>query len=393
MRTRALRDEAVQELSERFHKYIESVLPGVAVQEHVFCVKHMRACPVKPSQQERAGKIWVEVAGSPCVAFVQGAFGNQENFLHQSAKVFVAWVAKVRAFLPDVAIHECVPGFPNEILSRYLNAGFPANKPLYETASAAWDVLHEGIPVHRARRYTVCVLAKHGRPSLQLQEVWDGLVFRNRLLGCDVFLRAPAADLEALNQEMASKRQLPAKRINSKGQPCKWAWEVFMTAKQREVLSKAREAAKALELDWLRECPDGMPVSDAGQPYFQWLVNVAQGSTFQPSVRPMHTSYMNTLLRSSRLFADCFDRLRSRPVHPFEEFVIQGHPVYMPAGHRILQACNMEDVLRSALSKGLGLSDLYNMAGNGMHINAVGELLLFVLSLYQWQRPAAIQDG
>ena len=321
-----------------------------------------------------------------CCIFVQGVYGNQGNFLHDTAKTLVAWVAKVRAFLPDVAIHECVPGFPDEVLSRYLNAGLPESKPLYEVASVAWDVLHEGIPIHRARRYTVCVLAKHGRPRLHLEQVWETLVYRNRLIGCDVFLRAPAADIDALNQDMASRRQLPAKRINSRGQARNWAWEVFLTANQRTVVSKAHEAAQALEMDWLKECPDGVPISDAGQPCFQWLVNLAQSSGYQPAVRPMHVAYVNTLLRSSRLFVDCFDRRSSRPVHPFEAFLMQGHPVYLPAGHHILQACNMEEVLRSALSKGLPLKDLYSMAGNGMHINAVGELLLFVLSLYQWQQ-------
>ena len=381
------RQETLGVLAESFHRLAEKVLQEVEVQTHASCVEHGRACPCAPSPAERANRVWLAAAGSPCVAFCKGAFGNQEGFLHDSAVCLVAWAAKNRAHRPDVIVRECVPGFSRDVLSRYLNTGFPSSSPLYRVESVVWNVLDEGLPVSRERRYTICVLAKHGGPTMSLEaEVWHDAVFSNRCLAADVYLRATATDIEVLRSSWASKRRLPSKRKNSKGQEVDWAWEALLTSSQRQVLCRVRKQAQGKELEWLEDMRSvGVTVAANEKPLFRWLVNLSQSMSFQPVLQPLCVGHMPALLRSSRLFVDASRSECSRPIHPFEMFAMQCLPVYLPADHPVLTCCNMELVLRHALTDGVSLSDLYSMAGNGMNANAVGQIMMFALAVNEWR--------
>ena len=158
------RQDAVKTLAEHFHRRAELALQDVIVQTQAYCAVHRRPCPCKPKAPVPGTLLRVEVAGSPCVAFCKGAYGSQEGFLHETSVCFTAWVAKVRQDLPDIVLHECVPGFPPEILDRYLNAGCAPEDRLYAVQSIVWNVLDEGFPVSRERRYTVCVKTKYVPP-------------------------------------------------------------------------------------------------------------------------------------------------------------------------------------------------------------------------------------
>ena len=349
--------ETVRVLAEQFHLRAEHVLDHAKVQSQAYCAVHRCPCPCMPKQSEGGFRLHIEVAGSPCVAFVKGAYGSQEGFLHESAVGFVAWVAKVRHQKPHVVVHECVPGFDEQILCRYLNAGYASWSPLYEVQSVVWNVLHEGFPVSRDRRYTICVLAQYECSSVfRLESCWHDLVNAERRLSADVYLQASESDLDMIREDWACSRSLPAKRRTSRGL-ANWAWEALMLPSSRKVLHALRLDASEQEGLWLADL--GAAEADVrarasapdGRPLFRWLVNLSQSSTFQPRLMPLHVGHMPTLLRSSRFFIDSSLPEYQRPVHPFEVFCMQGLPMYLPETHPALQCCHMKEVLRRAMTQ------------------------------------------
>ena len=178
---------------------------------------------------------------------------------------------------PHVVVHECVPGFDEQILCRYLNAGYSSWSPLYEVQSVVWNVLHEGFPVSRDRRYTICVLAEYECSSVfQLESRWHDLVNAERRLSADVYSES---DLDMIREDWACSRSLPAKRRASRGGLANWAWEALMLPSSRKVLQALRQDASEQEGFWLADL--GAAEADVrarasapdGRPLFRWLVN------------------------------------------------------------------------------------------------------------------------
>ena len=200
--------------------------------------------------------------------------------------------------------------------------------------------------------------------------------------------------MDMLREEWAASRNLPPKQRNSRGHLANWAWQALMLPSSRELLSVLQSQADLMEPLWLREFKEFQEndrhstrvVTPDGKPVFRWLANLSQSLAFQPRLVPMHSSHMPALLRSSRFFVSSNYPEFSRPIHPFEVFGVQGLPVYLPAGSVPLEpCCNMEHVLRRAMTHhGVRLKDLYSMAGNGMNVSAVGQLLLFALCVHMW---------
>ena len=391
------RQEAVKTLAEHFHCRAVLALQDVVVQSQAYCAIHRRPCPCVPKAPIPGTYLRVEVAGSPCVAFCKGAYGSQEGFLHETAVCFTAWTAKVRHDLPHIVLHECVPGFQAEILIRYLNAGCPPEKPFYVMQSVVWNVLDEGFPVSRERRYTVCVRAEHAPPLFSLEDNWHDVMSATCCLTADVFLRASQTDMDLLREEWACSRNLPAKRRNSKGQLANWAWQALMLPSSRDLLRVLQLQAEEMQPEWEREFKHFQEndlhstrvVMPDRKPVFRWLANLSQSLAFQPRLVPMRSSHMPALLRSSRFFVSSNVPEFSRPVHPMEVFSMQGLPVYLPENSPVMIPwCNMEDVLRRAMAQcGVRLKDLDSMAVNGMNVSAIGQLLLFALCVHMWDPP------
>eukprot|EP00439_Symbiodinium_sp_Y106_P041214 s646_g5.t1 len=398
----ASRPEVMRPFVEEFHCFAEGLLQQTVVQDHLFCEEHLRMCPRVPARDK--DKLWVEVAGTPCVAFCRGGgYGGQLGWLHDTSVLFLAWVAFLRQAQPDVIVHECVEAFDHEVLRRYLNSGCPANQPLYQVASVDWDVLWQGLPVSRHRRYTVCVRSQHGPPCLRLEEpgLWRRLVFAKQCVGSDIFFRAPPEDTEAIRTSWAVRQKLPTNRINSKGVPKPWAWEALLSARERSVVMSMRDRAQQLLQDWEGELLDDDGPAEISfcdgdpdrTPVFRWLVNLAQSSLYQPRLSPTQLTYSHlpTVVCSSRFFLDSNNHASVRAVHPLEHHGMQCQPVYLQHGHAILEACNMESVLRSAMEAGVTLAELSKMAGNSMNIAAVGQILLFALAVHTWSKDSSCE--
>ena len=387
---RSARKHVQQQLVEEFYRFAVHVLQEEEVQVYFFCEDHRRMCPRVPCREP--GDIWLEAAGSPCIPFCKGGgYGTQLGWLRDTSLPFFAWVSFLRKGRPDVIVHECVDGFEPDVLAKYLNCGCPPDNPLYAIQSVSWNVLWEGAPVSRHRRYTICVLTQHCPACLPFQEVVEQLLFARRCLGSDIFLRATQADIEAVRADWASRRRLSAERINSQGVPKPWAWEALLAPAHRKLLLSIRQRAEQQMDEWETMSHDedcaGMEASHelfSGRPLFQWLVNLSQSEQFQPPLRPMSKTHCPTVICSSRFFVDSNDPTKMRGLHPLECHAMQGQPVYLSSDNPIRSVCDMEAVLRKVLADDVKMDDLCKMAGNSINVSAIGQTILFVLAARAW---------
>ena len=86
---------------------------------------------------------------------------------------------------PDVIIHECVPGFDQEVLAGFLNLIEERERDIYiyiciyDVSTVVWSPVQFGHPVERRRRYTLRRL-KH-RPKCLASEL-DSELSRSAVL-------------------------------------------------------------------------------------------------------------------------------------------------------------------------------------------------------------------
>eukprot|EP00971_Amphidinium_carterae_P325928 6456492-Amphidinium_carterae.1 len=109
-----------------------------------WCETHKRDCLCHP-ELEAAGERqqrYIVIAGSPCIAW--SSMGLQGGWLHESAIVFLAWLADTWHASPDVLIHENCPGFDHSVFSMLVGAD-------YEVMSSELSPSHIGLPVSRTR--------------------------------------------------------------------------------------------------------------------------------------------------------------------------------------------------------------------------------------------------
>ena len=81
-----------------------------------WCMRHKTYCR---RFSQGSGRLLLEVAGTVCVGFA--TLGQHWGFLDESSIAFVCWCWLMNGARPDLIIHECVPGFPTDILRMCLN--------------------------------------------------------------------------------------------------------------------------------------------------------------------------------------------------------------------------------------------------------------------------------
>ena len=96
---------------------------------------------------ERRPWVWLEVAGTTCVAFSQ-INPDAPGFLHASSVPCFAWLFWVLCTMPEAATHECVKRFNPLIFYDVLGLFFHINSIVFCGSSL-------GLPGARERRYTL----------------------------------------------------------------------------------------------------------------------------------------------------------------------------------------------------------------------------------------------
>ena len=276
-----------------------AIMSKARIASQLFCVKRQRMCARWLGPKMRASAVWVECAGTPCIAFCKGAYGTDLGWLHDTSIAFLCWAASLAApgAQPDIIIHECVPGFTPEMLEMTLNCSTPGTRV-------------------------------HCDPKCHL--IWmSGKILCFQTNAClQTFTLEPArVTFEDMKKMWIKRRQMPLTRIDSSGRVSGWRWEVLMTSTQRRHLFERREQMQKL-------------AQQEGRLNAAWICNISQSQSFQPAPQFLDACSFPAVLRSSRIFVEIMEDGRlsssgpSRPLHPMETFAVQGLPVFLPRDHR-----------------------------------------------------------
>lgn len=211
--------EAVATLSETYLSALRAILEGAEFRDVAWCYRHNEFCPVTPRHQmECRPMIWCDGSGSICCPW--STMGARNMWLDRATLAFLTWCFSTRYYEPDCIIHECVVGFPEQMLEDIFgpNSGGAllmksprarppiASKEGYLVRSHVWSPSDLGIPSNRPRKYT----SMHLRRALTHDTVNDvamATVFYRRLqVDASVYLAAPES-AQALESAGSSRRQ------------------------------------------------------------------------------------------------------------------------------------------------------------------------------------------
>lgn len=192
--------------------------PTRSLKESAWCLRHAQLCPITPRHSvEFQGRLWVEGSGSTCCPW--SPMGQRTCWLDSATLPFFVWAYSTRFYEPDAAIHECVPGFPEEILQHIFSplAGHAVPKSPFARAcpdpqmggyvvrTLKWSPTDLGIPSNRPRKYT----SMHLRSSLTSGTIDEldipSIFYRQLRADASVYFAAPASVQRLEFEEVAAK--------------------------------------------------------------------------------------------------------------------------------------------------------------------------------------------
>ncbi|CAE7257740.1 unnamed protein product [Symbiodinium sp. CCMP2592] len=156
------------------------------------CKKGCRVWPAKPSPQTFT--VWV--AGQTCKDVSRR--GCRQGFTGPNTKTYLVWLGMVRSQAPDMITHEITCS--NEARDR-LHADL---SDLYEIQTESLSPHEIGIPVSRARQFSVCVLRRQFTNVGSWKEFKD--IFCSRCVAtADVFFQPGLQHREEVARALAQK--------------------------------------------------------------------------------------------------------------------------------------------------------------------------------------------
>ena len=303
-----------------------------------------------------------EIAGTICVGHT--SMGSRWVLLDDAVLPLLVWAAMVSQIHPHCVLHECTPAFQESMLQHLLG-------PDFRVQSVVFSPCDLGIPSERQRRYSLCTYMPTIRQKLALNTFnFSKYCFRTMTVDGNIYFMSSHEELLKMKKTlwMRVNPGADAEDIDFNDIP----WRQCLTDADRQRLE---EHTTILEADFL-----GLGGKCA-------MVNIGQSTSFQNCI----TCVMPTLLRKSLIWrivmvddveqaakGSCIrvDVRRGRPLMPLEHLAVQGVP--LPSDVNVAtEACNP---LRAVLHGGhLGDADIRSLAGNAMHIAAVGSMIAFGL--------------
>ncbi len=135
------------------------------------------------SFRKSEGQLWVEIAGSTCVAW--SSLGDGEGWLHESSPPCLTWAWECVAARPDVVIHECTRHFDGEALASIWREDYTVESKVITPTQ--WGILAQ-----RYCKYTVAMLkASGGMGCHSLARDFLQFFGRECMLTGEVFFTAP----------------------------------------------------------------------------------------------------------------------------------------------------------------------------------------------------------
>ena len=323
---------------------------------HAHCYVHDDMCPVTPGAGTCKG-LRVHVAGVNCYDWSK--MGSAHGWLGQGMPIFMQWARERMVSLEDLIIVECVPQFDSEMMGELF-----ANH--YNLDVLQFGPTLFGEPVERPRKYMILTRKDKLQWRTQIedfgvQDAFFRIFARTVCMEGQCKFRAPDDYIESQLQDLARAQSLPPRSRSGK------QWSFYQVASQAVRSSiDDHEAAVARRIG-----------SDAVQT--SWIANLRQSSTFMPAMQ----FTVPALLRTSRLWL-CGKRRNALPLELLE---VQGWNIWGSGGisrDTEVESEGMEPSLPDELRCGfvqhlhdLSSTQIFSMAGNSMHLRAIGATLLF----------------
>ncbi|CAE7288801.1 unnamed protein product [Symbiodinium sp. KB8] len=299
----------------------------------------------------------VHVAGVNCYDWSK--MGSAHGWLGQGMPIFMQWARERMVSLEDLIIVECVPQFDSEMMGELF-----ANH--YNLDVLQFGPTLFGEPVERPRKYMILTRKDKLQWRAQIedfgvQDAFFRIFARKVCMEGQCKFRAPDDYIESQLQDLARAQSLPPRSRSGK------QWSFYQVASQAVRSSiDDHEAAVARRIG-----------SDAVQT--SWIANLRQSSTFMPAMQ----FTVPALLRTSRLWL-CGKRRNALPLELLE---VQGWNIWGSGGisrDTEVESEGMEPSLPDELRCGfvqhlhdLPSTQIFSMAGNSMHLRAIGATLLF----------------
>ena len=312
-----------------------------------FCCRHNRKCAVFPAFP--ASAIRLNVAGICCQDW--SVRGKQAGSLGETIWAWCGYVWSLLCDEPDLVICECTQLYRHEDLQTCLGHK-------YHLAQAVFTVADLGIPCQRVRKYMVLV---HHSGKLKWRD--EMVMTKKRLLNlfgrqlrCDghIFLEHTPKELRRdYIAEVAKAKHLPER--DGRGQ--RWHQKALLTRSTQERLSSFEEEAKRV----------GHPEHAA------IFFDITQTPRFGSM-----TTLVPALLRNSCPWSYKFER----EMLPQERLEAMGMAVIFPE-----QTVGCRTACSDVVS-GMKPNQVKSMAGNAMHVAAIGVVMIYALSCTDFSERA-----
>ena len=299
----------------------------------ISCVWGQRACFL----QVPTSVLRLVVAGSTCTAWSR--MGKKREWSAFSAIVFMVWAVSTLSARPDFILHECTEDFDVATLELVFSA-------LYLITSFVFSPRDLGIPASRPRRYSILVLRARFEPTVQYAlEGFGNMFFRRLQCNGHAYWTAPVARVDAMVQTMASKKGLPSTQPDGSQWPIR---EVMSSSKHTKLLGYERLCGKTRRR-------------------LQYIVNIHQTSAHCHGLSDIVPCLMTAT-------STVWSMTHNRMLIPLEHLCVQGIPVFTPFRGQRYAVERMG--LAGTMLRG---QHIVHLAGNGMHLSAVGSVLMFML--------------
>ena len=333
-------DHQFNEIGHTMMQRMQHVLQSSA--EHVprtgWCYKCHGICNFFGPPTADLSMFRLVVAGSTCTSWSR--MGKKRKWAARSAVAFMVWPYTTLWQQPHAIVHECTEGFDFDVLMLIFGA-------LYVVSSFVFSPVDLGIPSSRARRYTILLLRSRCAPTLSYDLVGFGsLFFRHCLANGHMYWCAPECSLKRFSSQSAKKRGLPGTQGDGNSWPMR---EVLSMALLGKLLGYERLCAR-------KQLPQ------------QFIVNLLQ-SPWWHKILSNKTPCLMT--KTSQLWSMVHQRL----MLPTECLGVQGIPMFEVG--RLLE--HRFAVERLAMANKISPKTIAYLSGNGMHLAAVGAVLLFTL--------------
>jgi site-specific DNA-cytosine methylase len=259
----------------------------------------------------------------------------------------LAWARDVKRHA-DIIVHENVFGYRGGVLLDVLGDDFV-------TTWKAFSPSDLGFPANRPRVYMIATrkatISRHP-PDMTEEDLFEKLFFRQLCLPGTVYFVASGEEVRAMKRNLLQRSlgSLGLSREAGADVVDALPWEALLGPGNGLRLSEYRDAAQAHDYD-KEKC----------------MANVAQNEDFFST-----TAFVPTLLKSSLVF--CLSPGINRLMTPLECFTVMG----MDAHKQGKFLCHLDAFFKA--QRGTSPTDMRCLAGNSMHMAAVGAVLMYALS-------------